>query len=211
MSAINSSSCVTLSGRGNDLARFVKEILPSRYRVRATNIFCLYHDRRSLAGVQEEVLRDLRQHESLFSATVQLFSPLFSTIDGELINISGHSTFGEFCVSILEMILLHPVDWTAVQENVFNIAAASTTEIVNFGPGYGISRPRNGAPGGIKVIDASASKQGSSLECPSELTPSDTIAIVGMGLDLPGAIDTQTLWKNLMDGLNSCTEVSFSS
>jgi hypothetical protein len=40
----------------------------------------------------------------------------------------------------------------------------------------------------------------------SRLAPGD-IAIVGMAVDLPDASDVDSLWVNLVDGVNSCSEV----
>ena len=213
MSAISSSSCVTLSGRGDHLDRFSRQCLPSRCKVRATNIYCLYHDRRHLSIVREEVLGDLRHNESLFSSPLQLVSPLFSGIDGKPIKFGKPVTFGDFCKTVLEMILLEPVDWVAMEENILTgvrkslEATESPHEIVNFGPGYGMSRTKHALPDRVKVIDAMTKSKIASHAGP-ELPSSDTIAIVGMGLDLPGASDASTLWRNMKIGLNSCTEVS---
>ena len=159
------------------------------------------------------MLGDLRHNESLFSSPLQLVSPLFSGIDGKPINIGKPVTFGDFCETVLEMILLEPVDWVAMEENILTgvrkslEATDSPHEIVNFGPGYGMSRTKHTLPDRVKVIDATTKPQIAS-HTGRELPSSDTIAIVGMGLDLPGASDASKLWRNLKEALNSCTEVS---
>ena len=212
MSAINSNSCVTLSGRGDHLDRFCRQGLPSRCRKRATNVYCLYHNRRHLSVVREEVLGDLRHNESLFSSPLRLVSPLFSGIDGKPIIFRNLVTFGEFCETILEMIMLEPVDWVAMEENILSGVRESVEatglphEIVNFGPGYGMSKTKHVLPDRVKVIDAMTKPKAAPHAVP-EIDSSDTIAIVGMGLDLPGAHDATTLWRNLKEALNSCTEV----
>ena len=159
------------------------------------------------------MLGDLRHNESLFSSPLQLVSPLFSGIDGKPINFGKLVTFGELCETVLEMILLEPVDWVAMEENILTgvrksvEATESPHEIVNFGPGYGMSRTKHALPDCVKIIDATTKPKIASHTGP-ELPSSDTIAIVGMGLDLPGASDASTLWRNLKEALNSCTEVS---
>ena len=159
------------------------------------------------------MLGDLRHNESLFSSPLQLVNPLFSGIDGKPINFGKLVTFGDFWESVLEMILLEPVDWVAMEDNILASvrksveATESPHEIVNFGPGYGMSRTKHRLPDRVKIIDATIKPNITSHTGP-ELPSFDTIAIVGMGLDLPGAPDASTLWRNLKEALNSCTEVS---
>ena len=182
--------------------------------MRATNVYCLYHDRRHLSAVREEVLKDLRHNESLFQSPLRLVSPLFSGIDGKPINLGRPVICGEFCETILEMIMLEPMNWVAMEENILigvkkSVEATGLPhEIVNFGPGYGMSRTKHALPDGVKIVDATTNPK-IAPQTSSELPSSDAIAIVGMGVDLPGAADPNTLWTNLKGSLNSCTEVRF--
>ena len=111
------------------------------------------------------------------------------------------------------MILLEPVDWRAVRTCILSeIIKEPTNEltscaILNFGPGYGISKNRLDWPENVQIVDASSNKYDPSKEIKSDLSPTNDIAIVGMGVDLPGAPDTATLWGNLISGVNSCSEV----
>lgn len=213
MSAINSDTCVTLSGRGDHLQQFSQSNALSQCKIRPTKIFSLYHNRRQLEGVQKDVLQDLRGNILLCSTPLHLIAPLFSNIDGKPIDSGQMTTFGEFCEKLLEMMLLEPVDWVAVEDNILAALKQSATagdasyEILNFGPGYGMSGARHTLPDNLKIVAASIAESRPLPQDASGLLSPDDIAIVGMGVDLPGAPDADALWQNLVEGVNSCTKV----
>ncbi|GIJ90983.1 type I iterative polyketide synthase [Aspergillus pseudoviridinutans] len=213
LSAINSDTCVTLSGRGDHLRQFSQSSLPSQCKIRPTTIFSLYHNRRQLEGVRMDVLQDLRNNMLLSPAPLHLIVPLFSNVDGKPIDSGQLATVEEFCEKLLEMMLLEPADWAAVEHNILATIKQSATaadacyEILNFGPGYGMSGARHNLPDNVKIVPASIVEQRPSPQDASGLLSPDDIAIVGMGVDLPGAPNTDALWQNLVDGVNSCTEI----
>lgn len=111
--------------------------------------------------------------------------------------------------------MLHPVDWVSVQNSILagvNKASASSTagttiDILNMGPGYGMSTSAFQLPSNVKIRDVvSLAGAPNSYRKASRLVPDD-IAIVGMAVDLPDASDVDSLWANLVDGVNSCSEV----
>ncbi|KAJ5674340.1 type I iterative polyketide synthase [Penicillium maclennaniae] len=127
---------------------------------------------------------------------------------------SQMETFEELCEKLLDMMLLEPVDWVAVEDNILaavkqstNAVNTSKCEILNFGPGYGMSAARYTLPDNVKIVAASIAESSSSPQDASGLLSSDDIAIVGMGVDLPGASNADALWHNLVNGINSCTEI----
>ncbi|KAH3574576.1 hypothetical protein KXV22_000413 [Aspergillus fumigatus] len=213
LSAINSDTCVTLSGRGDHLQQFSQSNALSQCKIRPTKIFSLYHNRRQLEGVQKDVLQDLRGNILLCSTPLHLIAPLFSNIDGKPIDSGQMTTFGEFCEKLLEMMLLEPVDWVAVEDNILATLKQSATagdasyEILNFGPGYGMSGARHTLPDNLKIVAASIAESRPLPQDASGLLSPDDIAIVGMGVDLPGAPDADALWQNLVEGVNSCTKI----
>lgn len=187
--------------------------MPSQCKIRPTNIFSLYHSRHQLEGVQRDVLQDLQSNILLSSTPLRLIAPVFSSIDGKPIDSGQLATLEELCEKLLEMMILEPVNWVAVEDNILAAIKQSATavdasyEILNFGPGYGMSGARCTLPDNVKIVAASIIEPRPLPQDAFGLLSSDDIAIVGMGVDVPGAPNTDALWQNLVDGVNSCTEV----
>ncbi|KAI2469619.1 putative polyketide synthase [Annulohypoxylon bovei var. microspora] len=216
VSARNSSGCVTLSGKGDQLAQFIDEKLPSQCRTRPTNVFSLYHNRDRLSDIFHQTVDILgREISSQWEVPMALAAPLFSTVTGEPLSISvkpaTSTTLGQLASLLLEMILLEPVDWVSVQDNVLSEIQKRTdsekSEILNFGPGYGVSKSTRQLPQTAEIRDVSATGVSSTLEGDASSISLDDIAIVGMAVDLPGASDADELWENLCNGVNSCSEI----
>ncbi|KAI0108849.1 putative polyketide synthase [Nemania sp. FL0031] len=212
VSAKNSVSCITLSGRGDHLATFASKTLPSQCRTRPTNVLTLYHHREILHSVFQQTLNDIKREMSLgLDVVVTSSAPLFSTRTGEPMGFSGHSkmrnTLGELVTKLLEMMLLEPVDWVKVQDSVLNYTRQITSapsSILNFGPGYGISRFSEPMPKLLEIRDVSAAST-SRLQGTGDSSPAspDDIAIVGLAVELPDAQDALELWENLLNGIPS--------
>lgn len=187
--------------------------MPSKCKIRPTNIFSLYHNRRQLEEVRKDVLQDLRNNILLLPKPLHLIAPLFSNIDGKPIDSGQLESFEEFCEKLLEMMLSEPVNWIAVEDNILtaikqSAAAVDTScEILNFGPGYGMSGAKHKLPDNVKIVASSIVETRPLPQDASGLLSPDDIAIVGMGVDLPGAPNADALWENLIEGVNSCTEV----
>lgn len=149
-----------------------------------------------------------------FSSLITVVTPVFSTIDGKVIRFPGSSSLEQVCGRLLDMILLESVDWHKVQTCILATIKEATAnqpiscDILNFGPGYGMSQREFVLPNHVRILDVSSANIHHTMENPPSGLSSDTdIAIVGMGVDLPGASDVATLWDNLMAGVNSCSEV----
>ena len=148
-----------------------------------------------------------------FSSSFAIIAPVFSTIDGKAIRFPDPCSLEFVCNTLLDMILLEPVDWHAVQicmlSTIKQVIATehASCEILNFGPGYGMSKSKHNWPTDVQVLDASSANFHPLMKNTSAGLSRDDIAIVGMGVDLPGAPDAATLWKNLSGGVSSCTEV----
>ncbi|KAI1371042.1 putative polyketide synthase [Hypoxylon crocopeplum] len=215
VSARNSATCVTLSGRGDQLARFIHDQLPSQCRTRDTNVFTLYHNRDRLTKIFNETLDVLeRELPSQWEIPAVLAAPLFSTVMGAPLTLSDKpdtsTTLGQLISLLLEMILLEPVDWVSVQDSILSelgkVSDSEPCEVLNFGPGYGVSKSGHPVPKTVEIRDVSAT--GASIPTNEASNISlDDIAIVGMAVDLPGSQDADELWENLCNGVNSCSEV----
>ncbi|TRX91490.1 hypothetical protein FHL15_007714 [Xylaria flabelliformis] len=213
VSAKNSPSCITLSGRGDQLARFVSSDLPSECKTRPTNVLTLYHHREKLNSVFQQTLDDIeREMSSRLDLLITSSAPFFSTTTGATItfpNTATGSTLREMITLLLEMMLLEPVDWVQVQDSVLNHIRQNTLapcRILNFGPGYGISRFSEPRPEYVEICDASASSS-SRHDTNDSQAFLDDIAIVGLAVELPDAQDAAELWNNLLNGVNSCSEI----
>ncbi|KAI9705151.1 MAG: Type I Iterative PKS [Bogoriella megaspora] len=215
VTALNSPNCVTLSGPGEQLHNFLSDQLPPGCRTRVTNVRSLYHVRDKLAPLKQSVCGDLQHRCPSMSTSVSFVAPLLSTIDGQPINQVEPRPLGAVIHAILDMILLEPVNWVSVQNSVFasvqkfsaSSATGTTIDILNMGPGYGMSTSAFQLPKNVKIRDVmSFAGAPKSHREASRLEPDD-IAIVGMAVDLPDASDVDSLWVNLVGGVNSCSEI----
>lgn len=201
ISAVNGAECLTISGKGSDLKTFIDSALPSQCSTKPTNIFSPYHDRDRLTGSHDQILLKLTAGEIDFPSHDDLLADLISNIDGTIVQPSSSHEKSDLLVQVLDMILFSPTDWTAVQATILSLASYSENlSVWNYGPGYGALNHQKQLPPGFTVRDVS-------IEHTSEAHAPDDIAIVGVGIDLPGAPDIDTLWQNLMSAMNSCAEV----
>ncbi|KAI0012377.1 putative polyketide synthase [Xylariaceae sp. FL0662B] len=216
ISARNSGTCVTLSGRGDQLAQFIQEKLPSHCRTRTTNVFTLYHNRDRLSHTFQEIIDALeREIPSQLEIPLHLVAPLFSTVSGAPVNLSGNTdtqvTLRQLISLVLEMILLEPVDWVSVQDSILmdlqQYADSDLCEILNFGPGYGVSKSARPMPQNVEVRDVSAAGASRIPTSESSSISLDDVAIVGMAVEMPDAQDVNELWENLCNGVDSCSEI----
>ena len=165
--------------------------------------------------LRDQIIQDLRSRMISGPSSFVFNAPLFSTVDGKPINLPDDSSLEDLCVNLIDMILLEPVNWQSVQSCLLStIKHAEVYEdpynILNFGPGYGVSK--SGAwPSNVTILDVSSGKFDQPLGQSSKNLAVDDIAIVGMGVDLPGAPNLATLWDNLCGGVNSCSEVCTNS
>ncbi|KXT12258.1 hypothetical protein AC579_2039 [Pseudocercospora musae] len=200
VSASNSPDCVTISGPGEALNEFNETVLRPRCSVKATNIFSPYHDHKLLASSRDKILRDYEIASATFPTKADLVAPMISSIDGSLMH-SSQRPEKTLVAEVLEMVLIAPTDWIAVQNAMVTLADSHRPlSIFNYGPGYGALTHSEDPLDEISVVDVSTE-----LNAP-ELSEND-IAIIGVGLDLPDASDLESLWQNLKDGLTTCSEI----
>ncbi|KAL8766516.1 MAG: hypothetical protein Q9209_006732 [Squamulea sp. 1 TL-2023] len=211
VSARTTERCLTLSGRGDELRKFSYQALPKNCRVRPTNIYSAYHDAQTLIPVKAHILADAADRALTFPSLSELRVPLYL---GEAVPLTNSATAQQSMLEvILDWILTRPVDWLSGQDQIFsNLAAAESDgclirEILNFGPGYGVSKTEAQQRPTVKVLDASVGKSNDRSPNPPSTGSYGDIAIVGMAVDLPGAPDTASLWKVLKDEINVVTEI----
>lgn len=208
MSSLNTKTVVTISGEGDSLDQFARSELPAKCRVLPTNIFTLYHNC-CLHVYKCQLLKEFEKRKLAFPSQRDLLVPIISTIDGSLIQPTEDGSSTDLLSQILDMVLMECTNWVSVEDVIVSLAHEARRQgrgvltVCNYGPSNGaLTRPKE-VPEHVEVLDAA-------LEMCTENTSQESdIAVVGMGLDLPGAPDPETLWRNLMNRVNSCSEVSF--
>lgn len=207
MSSLNTKTVVTISGEGDSLDQFARSELPAKCRVIPTNIFTLYHNC-FLHEYKYQLLKEFEDRKLAFPSQRDLAVPIISTIDGSLIQSTEAGSSTELLSQILDMILIERTNWVSVEDAIVSLAHEGRRQdrgvltVCNYGPTNGaLTRPKE-VPEHVEVLDVA-------LElCTGHTSQETDIAVVGMGLDLPGASDPETLWRNLMNRVNSCSEVS---
>lgn len=208
VSSLNTATVVTISGEGDSLAQFARSELPEKCRVIPTNIFTLYHNR-GLHKYKHQLMQEFENRQLAFPSQQDLVVPIISTIDGSLIQSTKGSSSKDLLSHILDMILMKCTNWVSVEDTIVSFAHDERSQdpghltVWNYGPSNGaLTRPKE-VPENVEVLDVS-------LELHTGRSSQEgDIAIVGMASDLPGAPDPEALWRNLMNGVNSCSEVSF--
>lgn len=173
-----------------------------------TNIFTLYHNL-CLHEYKDRLLDQFEKRQLAFPSQQDLVVPIISTIDGSLIRSKKGSSLTDLLSQILDMILMECTDWISVEDAIISLVQERRSQnhdvltVCNYGPSNGaLTRPKD-VPEHVEVLDTSVEPY------TGQTSREGDIAIVGMSLDLPGAPDPESLWRNLMNGINSCSEVSF--
>lgn len=210
VSSLNTRNIVTISGDGDDLHEFARTELPAKCRVVPTNIFTLYHNH-CLHEYKCQLLDDFEKRQLAFPSQQDLVVPIISTIDGSLIRNNKSSSSTDLLSQILDMVLMECTDWISVEDAIVSLAHErfsqnhDTLIVYNYGPTNGALTRQKDVPEHLEVFDTSSELYA------GQASQQGDIAIVGMSLDLPGAPDPEALWRNLMDGINSCSEVGCGS
>ncbi|KAH9041988.1 polyketide beta-ketoacyl-synthase [Lactarius pseudohatsudake] len=203
VTAVNDEQCITVSGRP-DILNLFKSTLPETVSVRDVSVYTLYHSPAHIHSVRREVLADLSRREILFPTCADIICPIRSTFTGETLEANQKVPLVQ---SIIDMILIHPVNWDKVTSAVAqSVPRAEVAHLVNIGPGLGLLRSIEKAlqPGRFVTHNLVAEDQ----RRLSILEPlQDHVAIVGMAVNMPGASSTSELWEALEKGLNTVTEV----
>ena len=185
--------------------------MPKNCRLRATNIFSAYHDCETLIPVKARLLTDCAHRGIVLPSFASLKVPIYY---GKPVATTNQATLQHSTLEfILDLILARPVDWLSAQQQIFaDVATAeegplATKSILNFGPGYGVSKSEAKGKHNVQIVDASIGSEVIEPASGKLNTSDDDIAIVGMAVDLPGAPDTESLWTVLKDEINMVSEV----
>lgn len=214
LTAVSAEKVVTISGRGDILARFQIEEVAGKFSTRFTNVHTLYHGGKTLQSVKAQVQADLTRRNLKFPSLTEAKIPLRSTVDGKL--LSSATSDKSLLELVLDMVLIECVNWDKTVEHMIadaiKIAEDTQISVVNFGPGTGsVFQAQKPPHQNISLVDLSHTSDAAATfanQKPLRFKPEEGIAIVGMGVNMPGATDVAGLWRVLEEGLNTVSEVS---
>ncbi|ORY65436.1 uncharacterized protein BCR38DRAFT_432775 [Pseudomassariella vexata] len=211
ISAISSSSVVSVSGPGVELSAFRKQAVPDLTTTFA-HIHGWYHGGDQLEDVVKEVLEDLRRRAISFPKCSGPTKPIRSTVDGTLFDTSDADA-SNLLEWIVRHLLVYCVNWsdTSLQiavdvRGLLVREPATVVKLLSFGPSSGSLFPDfQTLDPRIQLLDLSSFKTNNKSRLPYEHR--DSIAIVGMSVNLPKGKGTSELWETLSQGLNAVQEI----
>ncbi|KZP30156.1 putative polyketide synthase [Athelia psychrophila] len=202
ITAVTAPELLTVSGHPVELQSFCAS-LPSSCTIHSTTLSTLYHSATHLASARQQILEDASLRNVRFPELSDLAAPIRSTYTGELI---GNTTPGSLIELVVDMLLMHPVNWDLAVASLKLDAGISAFRLANYGPGVGLMRITEKALEGAAcvAVDMTLECEGKSNQRNAKHEP---IAIVGMAVNMPGAPDKAKLWEVLEEGFNMCTEI----
>ncbi|KZT25437.1 polyketide synthase [Neolentinus lepideus HHB14362 ss-1] len=208
VTAVMDEASVTISGRPDILAKFSAE-LSSGSSVHMTTMNTLYHVPSHKGTVLDDILADVARRSIKFPDFADIHVPIRSSWTGLLIDQLGSATTGcdSLVEAVVEMIITQTVNWDiVVGELVKAIPSEIRIGLVNVGPGAGLTRSMERAfpKEAVVSLDVSTSaRRAAQAETPKH----ESIAIVGMAVNMPGAPSTSQLWEVLEKGINTISEI----
>ncbi|KAK3337599.1 hypothetical protein B0T19DRAFT_455496, partial [Cercophora scortea] len=224
ISAVSAATVVSVSGPRAELSSFRARAVADVTTAFA-HVHGWYHGGEQLEGVVQEVHEDCRRRGVGFSSSscagpgMHVAKPIRSTLDGSLFESSGAE--GELIPWLTRHLLVHCVNWHQTVEGiaehvngVLEREPGSVVRIVSFGPSSSSlfppdlhSVPRFGPR--VVLEDLSPFKSSGNLK--TRLLAAgehkNSIAIVGMSVNLPRGKGTEELWETLSQGLNAVQEI----
>ncbi|OBZ65944.1 hypothetical protein A0H81_14048, partial [Grifola frondosa] len=218
LTAITSDTCVTVSGRPDALAAFTASAALPSCSSKPASIHALYHAP-VLLHTKAAVLASLAARTVRMPAYTDLARPLRSPITGEPVTEDDAGCAPTLAEAIVDMTLLHPVNFDTVARALHASASPSRAfRVANIGPGTSLARSLARSLHGLEVSIAdwsSTTSRASSAAFPTSVKAAkfddarqrEPIAVVGMAVNLPGAKDADGLWSLLENGLNTVSEI----
>ncbi|KXN83388.1 Conidial yellow pigment biosynthesis polyketide synthase [Leucoagaricus sp. SymC.cos] len=204
VTAITDATCITVSGRPDYLTAFSSSLSATAV-VHKTSLDTLYHASALAEPVRDRVLFDINLRSIGFPAFSDIRVPIRSTLTGDAItrDTTGAETLIELVVN---MIINQPVNWISVVEKaVATVPGDVSVKLLNCGPGTGLTKgiDRAFSRGNVATLDLSKAKFAKRESSPQH----ESIAIVGMAVNMPGAPNNEKLWEVLETGINTISEI----
>ncbi|KAJ3856279.1 polyketide beta-ketoacyl-synthase [Lentinula lateritia] len=203
VTAVLDDHCVTVSGCPPVLAEFTASLCRTFPSVLAhqTTVDTLYHSPVHLRKVRDQVLVDVADRNIRFPELTHLHAPVRSTSTGVLLSPSVESD-RPLVHMVVDMLIIEPVRWDLVTDQVSRSLPEADVVLNNFGPGIGVARTLEKicAPGRVQLRDLCS-------EFHDPRSQQEPIAIVGMAVNMPGSSNISKLWEVLEKGLNTLVEI----
>lgn len=204
VTAITDATCITVSGRPDFLAAFSASISTTAV-VHKTGLDTLYHAPILSEPVRDRILSDITTRNIKFPTFSDIRVPIRSTFTGDAIT-RGAVASESLVELVVSMIISQPVNWVSVVEKTVSTVPEDTSvKLLNCGPGTGLTRgiDRLFSRKNVSTLDLSKFD----FRKNKEVTKQEPIAIVGMAVNMPGAVSNEKLWEVLEQGINTITEV----
>ncbi|KAK6210644.1 Type I Iterative PKS [Pestalotiopsis sp. IQ-011] len=211
ISAISSSDTVSVSGPSHELASFRLQAV-SDLATTFAHVHGWYHGGDQFENVVHQVLQDLQWRSISLRSCSEPTKPVRSTLDGTLLETSGASS-SELLNWLVRHLLAYPVNWAETAQGIggsigelLRHEPSSAVKVLSFGPSSGALFPDlQPLDPRIQLLDVSSFKAGKKSQLASEYK--DSIAIVGMSVNLPKGKGTEQLWETLSQGLSAVSEI----
>lgn len=161
-----------------------------------------------------DVAEDITRRGILFPDFVDLVKPLRCTSDGSILD-SFSCSCSTLALWISRQLLVDHVDWVETSHRLLQMTQEflrskpfSRVQIVSFGPSSRtlLAQARSSVPHPrCEFLDSSSFRKVQESKPPA--TSGEDIAIVGMGVNLPGGKGPEKLWETLSTGLSAVSEV----
>ncbi|KAF7371094.1 Non-reducing polyketide synthase terA [Mycena sanguinolenta] len=204
ITAVTSSSCVTISGRPDLLNNFAATLGP-HYVVQRMGIDTLYHSLAHANGARLDVLTDISRRGIKFPDFPELKVPIRSSFSGDSLT-ARTSPPTSLVELVIDMILTQPVNWDLVMAKLLeSLPDTGDFRLLNFGPGTGLLKTTERAFPHQRVRSVDATRGASDSNHVG--AKQEPIAIVGMAVNMPGAPNAVKLWEVLENGINTVSEI----
>lgn len=197
-------TCVTICGRPDQLAAFSTGLRVG-VTVHQTTLDAIYHCPEHAGNVYQSILDDVQSRGIRFPDFPDIHFPIRSTLSGDL--ITPDTKDRSLLELVVDMILTQPVRWNVVVQQVTaSVPSKTLIQLINVGPGSGLSRSleRNFSGESVTILDLSKGEDRSQKFRAKQ----EPVAIIGMAVNMPGAPNVAELWRVLEQGINTITEVS---
>ncbi|KAJ3839646.1 putative polyketide synthase [Lentinula raphanica] len=206
ITAIMDDCCVTVSGPPPVLADFTGSVCRTSPSVvvHQTTVDTLYHSPVHLRKARDQILSDVVDRNIRFPELHDLRVPVRSTSDAALLDPSVPLDCS-LVQRVIDMLIIEPVRWDLVTEQVSQCLPATDVLLLNFGPGLGVARTieKSCRSANVQLRDVCGETQDQSVEKPTQ----EPIAIVGMAVNMPGAVNVGKLWEVIQNGINTISEI----
>ena len=199
ITAVLGDTCVAVSGRPDHFLAF-KFTLPKNVFVQETTVQTLYHSPVHLTGLRAQIMTDISSRNILFPEFADIIVLIRSTLSGDPIT-KATTTTGSLAELVVDMVLTQPINWDLVVSKVTaSLPCQVPVHIVNVDPGTSLTR---GIECAFTLQNIAVDKRSDLKNLLSD-TKQEPITIVGMAVNMPGA-----LWEILANGSNTVEEVRF--